>query len=142
MPTTACVGVNGCNLGQRERRAQAGHAAGDGLQPEPAAVGPVVAAACRSQRVAVGPRQLRGHSGFEHRQCLAELHRTALQLAQGPEELLRRALLDLRHHQVGVLAAESFAEPERVAPGDNTRTSSRLSWIVPDGHPDHSEARG
>ena len=36
----------------------------------------------------------------------------------------------------------SLDEPERVPPEDNTRTSSRLSWIVPDGHPDHSEARG
>jgi hypothetical protein len=29
-----------------------------------------------------------------------------------------------------------------VPPEDNTRTSRRLSWIVPDGHPDHNEARG
>lgn len=35
----------------------------------------------------------------------------------------------------------SLDEPERLPPTDNTRTSSRLSWIVPDGRPDYPEKR-
>ena len=36
----------------------------------------------------------------------------------------------------------SLDQPELVPPEDNTRTSCRLSWIGPDGLPDHPEARG
>jgi hypothetical protein len=35
----------------------------------------------------------------------------------------------------------SLDHPELVPPKDNTRTSSRLVWIAPDGLPDHREAR-
>jgi len=35
----------------------------------------------------------------------------------------------------------SLDNPELVPPKDNTRTSSRLVWIVPDGLPDYREAR-
>jgi len=35
----------------------------------------------------------------------------------------------------------SLDHPEFVPPRDNTRTSSRLVWIAPDGLPDHREAR-
>jgi hypothetical protein len=35
----------------------------------------------------------------------------------------------------------SLDNPELVPPKDNTRTSSRLAWITPDGLPDHQEAR-
>ena len=35
----------------------------------------------------------------------------------------------------------SLDHPELVPPTDNTRTSSRLVWIAPDGLPDHREAR-
>jgi hypothetical protein len=41
----------------------------------------------------------------------------------------------------GAASSCSLDDPGRVPPEDNTRTSSRLSWIIPDGHPDHSEAR-
>lgn len=39
------------------------------------------------------------------------------------------------------VSAGSLDQPEQVPPTDNTRTSSRLAWIVPDGLPDHPEAR-
>ena len=35
----------------------------------------------------------------------------------------------------------SLDEPELVPPVDNTRTSSRLSWITPDGRRDYRESR-
>ncbi len=40
------------------------------------------------------------------------------------------------------VTTSSLDDPELVPPTDNTRTSSRLSWIVPDGRPDYPEARG
>ncbi len=61
--------------------------------------------------------QLVGERGLEHRHRLAELHGAALELAEGAEELLGGALLDLAHDEVGVPAPEPLAEPERVAPG-------------------------
>ena len=61
--------------------------------------------------------ELVGQRGLEHRHRLAELHRPALELAQGAEQLLGGALLDLGHHHVGVPAAQPLAEPERVPPG-------------------------
>ena len=67
--------------------------------------------------VAVGPGHLVGQRGLEHRQRLAELHRAALELAEGAEQLLGGALLDVAHHRLGRLAAEALAEPERVAAG-------------------------
>jgi hypothetical protein len=36
----------------------------------------------------------------------------------------------------------SLDDPASVAPADNTWTSSRVPWIVPDGRPGHPEARG
>jgi hypothetical protein len=39
------------------------------------------------------------------------------------------------------VTTSSLDEPERVPPNDNTRTSARLSWVVPDGRPDYREAR-
>lgn len=35
----------------------------------------------------------------------------------------------------------SLDDPELVPPWDNTRTSSRLRWIVPDGLPEYPESR-
>jgi hypothetical protein len=35
----------------------------------------------------------------------------------------------------------SLDDPEQVPPADNTRTSSRLAWIAPDGRPDYRESR-
>jgi hypothetical protein len=35
----------------------------------------------------------------------------------------------------------SLDEPKRVPPHDNTRTSSRLPWIAPNGLPDYPEGR-
>src|SRR5579883_2354339 len=37
------------------------------------------------------------------------------------------------------ITTSSLDEPDRVPPTDNTRTSSRLSWIVPDSRPDFPE---
>jgi hypothetical protein len=39
------------------------------------------------------------------------------------------------------VACASLDDPNQVAPADNTRTSSRLSWIVSDGNPDYPETR-
>jgi hypothetical protein len=39
------------------------------------------------------------------------------------------------------VATSSLDNPELVPPKDNTRTSSRLAWIAPDGLPDYREAR-
>ena len=54
---------------------------------------------------------------LEHRQRLAELHRAALELAEGAEELLGGALLHLRQHRIGGFSAEPLAEPERRTAG-------------------------
>jgi hypothetical protein len=43
-------------------------------------------------------------------------------------------------HEIDVTIA-SLDDAEQVSPADNTRTSSRLSWIAPDGCPDYSESR-
>ena len=40
------------------------------------------------------------------------------------------------------ITTASLDDPNRVPPADNTRTSSRLAWVTPDGRPDHPEARG
>ncbi len=94
---------------------------------------------------AVRRGELVGEGGLEHRHRLPELHRPALELAQGAEQLLGGPLLDLAHHGLGRLAAEALAEPDRVAAGvperqrrESRRTRDRLAWklghalIVPD----------
>jgi hypothetical protein len=40
------------------------------------------------------------------------------------------------------VTTSSLDDPESVPPRDNTRTSSRLRWIGPNGLPDYPEARG
>ena len=69
------------------------------------------------QVLAVRRRHLLGQRRLEHRQRLAELHRAALELAQGAEQLLGGALLDVGQHGLGRLAAEPLAEPQRAATG-------------------------
>jgi hypothetical protein len=39
------------------------------------------------------------------------------------------------------ITTASLDDPEQVPPADNTRTSSRLSWVVPDGRREFPEAR-
>jgi len=39
------------------------------------------------------------------------------------------------------VTTSSLDNPELVPPKDNTRTSSRLAWIAPDGLPDYREGR-
>jgi hypothetical protein len=84
-----------------------GHRRGGVLQP--------------GELVAVGPDQLVGERGLEHGHRLPELHRPALELAERAEQLFGGALLDLQHHGLGRLAAETLAEPDRVAPGEAER---------------------
>ena len=60
--------------------------------------------------LAVGRHQLVRQRGLQDREGLAELHRPALELAQGAEQLLGRALLDLGEHRLGGLAAQPLAE--------------------------------
>ena len=58
-----------------------------------------------------------GEGRLEDRERLAELHRAALELAQGAEQLLGGALLHLDHHGLGRLPAQALAEPQRAATG-------------------------
>ena len=53
-----------------------------------------------------------GQRRLEDGQRLAELHRAALELAQGAEELLGGALLDVGHHGLGRGAAQPAAHPD------------------------------
>ncbi len=69
------------------------------------------------QLFAIGAGDLLGQRRLEHAQRLTELHRPALELAEGPEELLGGALLDVGQHRLRGRPAQPFAEPERGAPG-------------------------
>ena len=69
------------------------------------------------QLLAVGRGQLVGQRGLEDRHRLAELHRPALELAQGAEELLGGALLDLGEHGLGRGATHPLAESPGGAAG-------------------------
>ena len=52
------------------------------------------------QLLAVGAGHLLGQRRLEHAQRLTELHRPALELAEGPEQLLGGALLDVGQHRL------------------------------------------
>ena len=56
---------------------------------------------------------LRGQRGLEYRQRLPELHRTALELTQDPEDLSCRPLLDFLVHQLSRPAAQALAASQR-----------------------------
>ncbi len=71
----------------------------------------------RGEVLAVRRRDVLREGGLEHRQALAELHRAALELAEGAEQLLGRALLDLAQHRLGRLAPQPLAHAERLAAG-------------------------
>ena len=78
------------------------------------------------QLLAVGAGDLLGQRGLEHAQRLPELHRAALELAQGPEQLLGGALLDLGQHRLGRGAAQPLAEADRAPAGvPQRRAASR-----------------
>ena len=63
-----------------------------------------------------GACDLVGQRRLEDRHRLAELHRPALELAQGAEQLLGGALLHLGQHRLGRGAADALAEPRAVRP--------------------------
>ena len=93
----------------------------------------------RGEVLAVGSGDVLGQRGLEHAQRLAELHRPALELAQGAEELLGRALLHLAEHHVRGAATEPLAEAHRGATGvaqwqccQPGRASGGLAWEL--GH--------
>ena len=69
------------------------------------------------QLFAIGAGDLLGQRRLEHAQRLTELHRPALELAEGPEQLLGGPLLDVGQHRLGRRPAQPLAEPERGAPG-------------------------
>jgi hypothetical protein len=73
------------------------------------------------ERRAVGSRELLGEGRLEDRQRLAELHRTALELAEDAEQLVGGASLQLGCHRLGGLAAQALAETEGGAAGDAER---------------------
>ena len=56
---------------------------------------------------------LRGQRGLEYGQRLPELHRAALELAQDPEDLSCRPLLDFQVHQLSWPAAQALAGSQR-----------------------------
>ena len=62
------------------------------------------------QLLAVGPGQLVGQRRLEDRHRLAELHRAALEVTQGAEQLLGGALLDLGEHRLGGGATDPLAQ--------------------------------
>ena len=66
---------------------------------------------------AVGRQDLLGERDLGDAHRLAELHRAALELAQGLEHLLGGALLDLGGHGLRGLAPDLLAEAERGASG-------------------------
>ena len=78
----------------------------------------------RGEVLAVGSADLLGQGGLQDAEGLAELHRTALELAQGAEQLLGGALLHLGEHRLGGLAAEPLAEPHRLPAGVAERERS------------------
>ena len=69
------------------------------------------------ERLAVGAGQLLGEGGLHGGERLAHLHRAALEMAEGGEQLLGGALLDLRGDELGGAATEALAEAERGAAG-------------------------
>ena len=56
---------------------------------------------------------LRGQRSLEYRQRLPELHRATLELAQDPEDLLCRPLLNFLGHQLSRPAAQALAGSQR-----------------------------
>ena len=66
--------------------------------------------------LAVRRHQLVRQGGLEDRQRLAELHRAALELAQGAEQLLGRALLDLGGTASAGLPPSRLPNPSAVRP--------------------------
>ena len=97
------------------------------------------------QLLAVRRRDLVGQRGLEDRHRLAELHRPALEVAQGAEQLLGGALLHLGQHRLGRGAADALAEAQGGAAGvpegergELGRARDGLAWelahapIVPD----------
>jgi hypothetical protein len=73
------------------------------------------------QRLPVRPGHLVRHRRLEHRQRLAELHRTALELPEHAEQLLGGALLDVGGDDVAGDAHGPLAEAERRPPGEAER---------------------
>ena len=71
----------------------------------------------RGEVLAVGGGDVLGQRGLEDAQRLAELHRPALELAQGAEELLGRALLHLGEHRLRGPAAQPLAEAHGLSSG-------------------------
>ena len=65
------------------------------------------------QMRAVRSRHVLGQGRLEEAHRLPELHRSALELTQHPEQLLGGPLLHLLGHHLGRGAAETLAEPER-----------------------------
>ena len=73
------------------------------------------------QRRAVGAGDLRRQRSLEDRECLPELERSALELAENPEDLLRGPLLQLLRDDLSRPAAEPLAQAERGAAGHSHR---------------------
>ncbi len=69
------------------------------------------------ESLAVGSGDLLGHGRLEHRQRLAELHGSALELPQHGEQLLGGALLQFGGDGVGRAAGEPLAQAQRGASG-------------------------
>ncbi len=65
------------------------------------------------QRLAVGLAELLGHRGLHHRQCLADLHRAALELAEDGEQLIGGLLHQLGVDLVARLPGQSLSEAQR-----------------------------
>ena len=96
------------------------------------------------ERLAVGAGQLLGEGGLHGGERLAHLHRAALEMAEGGEQLLGGALLDLLGDQFRGAAAEALAETEGGAAGVGGRqcgetgrpgeAASRRRPLVPTGH--------
>ena len=69
------------------------------------------------QVLAVRRRDLVGQGRLEDRHRLAELHRPALEVTQGAEQLLGGALLHLGQHRLGRGTPDALAEAQRGAAG-------------------------
>ena len=78
------------------------------------------------QRLAVRGGGRFGQGGLEHRQRLAELHRSALELAEDGEQLLGGARLQFGLDVGGRSSGDALAEPDGGAAGDAERQRGEL----------------